>query len=121
MPVAFGVLAPALGNIAAGTLRVLAVTSRARFVLLPEVPTASESGLPGFEPVLHHGLLAPAGTPRPVVDRPSKELRALAALKEVQERTHAEGGNSLASMVDEYTADIDREYAKWARLSASSI
>jgi tripartite-type tricarboxylate transporter receptor subunit TctC len=116
VPVAFGVLPPALGNIAAGTLRVLAVTSRTRFSLLPNVPTVDESGLPGFEAVLHYGLLAPAGTPRPIVDRLNKELRALVGLEEVQQHIRAEGGDPLTSTADEYTADIDREETKWGAL-----
>lgn len=116
VPVAFGVLPPALGNIAAGTLKVLAVTSRTRFSLLPNVPTAEEAGLPGFEAVLHYGLLAPAGTPRPIVDRLNTELRALVASEDVQKRIRAEGGDPLTSTADEYTADVEREYAKWGAL-----
>jgi tripartite-type tricarboxylate transporter receptor subunit TctC len=116
VPVAFGVLPPALGNIAAGTLRVLAVMSATRFSLLPDVPTAAESGVPGFESVLHYGLLAPAGTPRPIVDRLNRELRKLVNLDEVQQRIHAEGGDPLTSTPDEYTADIEREAAKWGSL-----
>ena len=77
VPIAFGVLPPALGNLQAGTLRAIAVLSPKRFSLLPDVPTASESGLPGFESVLHYGVLAPAGTPRPIIDRLNAALRAL--------------------------------------------
>lgn len=110
---AFGVLPPALGNIAAGQLRVLAVTSATRFSLLPDVPTANESGLPGFEAVLHHGLLAPARTPRPIIDRLNKELRDITS---VQRRIHGVSGGPLASTVDEYTADTDREMTKWRSL-----
>src|SRR5215469_10397046 len=69
VPIAFGVLPPALGNLQAGTLRAIAVLGPTRFSLLPDVPTASESGLPGFESVLHYGLLAPAGTPAPIIAR----------------------------------------------------
>jgi len=116
VPVAFGVLPPAIGNIAAGTLRVLAVLSAKRFSLLPDVPTAAESGLPGFEAVLHYGLLAPAGTPRPIVDRLNAELRKLVNLEEVQQRIHSEGGDPLTSSPDEYTADIERESTKWGAL-----
>ena len=76
VPIAFGVLPPAIGNLQAGTLRAIAVLGDKRFSLLPDVPTATEFGLPGFELVLHYGLLAPAGTPRPIVDRLNKELRA---------------------------------------------
>jgi tripartite-type tricarboxylate transporter receptor subunit TctC len=116
VPVAFGVLPPALGNLQSGNLRAMAVTSLTRFSLLPDVPTIAESGLAGFEAVLHYGLLAPVGTPRPIVERLNAELRALVALSEVQQRIHAEGGDPLTSTADEYAADIEREEAKWAAL-----
>ena len=77
VPVAFGVIPPALGNIQAGMLRAIAVASPTRTSLLPDVPTFAESGMPGFESVLHYGLLAPAGTPRPIIDRLNAELRKL--------------------------------------------
>src|SRR4051794_25291888 len=114
--VAFGVLPPALGNIQAGTLRAIAVFGDTRFSLLPDVPTAAESGLPGFESVLHYGLLAPAGTPRPIVEKLNAELRKLVNSDEVKKRIHFEGGDPLTSSADEYAADIDREEAKWSAL-----
>src|SRR5690349_1825542 len=75
VPVAFNVMAPAMGNLQAGTLRAIAVLGPERSSLLPDVPTAAESGLPGFEAMLHYGLLAPAGTPAPIVARLNAELR----------------------------------------------
>src|SRR4029077_6910805 len=75
VPVAFGVLPPALGNLQAGALRAGAGVGPTRFRLLPGVPTGNESGLPGFESALHYGLLAPAGTPRPIVERLNQALR----------------------------------------------
>jgi tripartite-type tricarboxylate transporter receptor subunit TctC len=116
VPVAFGVLPPALGNIQAGKLRAVAVTSAKRFSLLPDVPTFDESGMPGFEAVLHYGLLAPAGTPKAVVDKLSAELRRLVATEEVQKRIHFEGGDPLTSTPAEYAADIDKEEKKWSAL-----
>jgi tripartite-type tricarboxylate transporter receptor subunit TctC len=116
VPIAFGVLPPALGNIQAGTLRAIAVFSDRRFSLLPDVPTATESGLPGFESVLHYGLLAPAGVPRPIVDKLNAELRKLVDSDEVRQRIHSEGGDPLTSTPDEYAADIDREETKWGAL-----
>ena len=116
VPVAFGVLPPALGNIAAGKLRVIAVTSKKRFSLLPDVPTFDESGMPGFEAVLHYGLLAPAGTPKEIVDRLSEELRKLVDTPEVQTQIHNEGGDPLTSTPAEYAADIDKEETKWGGL-----
>jgi len=120
VPIAFGVLPPALGNLSAGNLRAIAVLSPKRSSLLPDAPTAAESGLPGFESVLHYGLLAPAGTPRPIVDRLNKELRALVAMPEVQARIHSEGGDELTSSPDEYAADIDREETKWSAVVRKS-
>jgi len=116
VPVAFGVLPPALGNIAAGKLRVIAVTSKKRFSLLPDVPTFDESGMPGFEAVLHYGLLAPAGTPKEIVDRLNEELRKLVDTPEVQTQIHNEGGDPLTSTPAEYAADIDKEETKWGGL-----
>jgi tripartite-type tricarboxylate transporter receptor subunit TctC len=97
IPVAFGVLPPAISNIEAGNLRALAVTSLTRFSLLPNVPTVAESGLRGFEAVLHYGLLTPKGTPAPVIDRLNDLLRALVATEEVKQRIAAEGGDPLVS------------------------
>jgi len=116
VPVAFGVIPPALGNIQAGKLRAIAVASPTRTALLPDTPTFSESGMPGFEAVLHYGLLAPAGTPRPIVDKLNAELRKLAANDEVKKRIAAEGGDPLTSSPEEYAAHIDREETKWSTL-----
>ncbi|HUL89234.1 MAG TPA: tripartite tricarboxylate transporter substrate binding protein [Pseudolabrys sp.] len=116
VPIAFGVLPPALGNIHGGKLRVIAVTSKKRFSLLPDVPTFDESGLPGFEAVLHYGLLAPAGTPKAIVDRLNAEVRKLVDTPEVQLQIHNEGGDPLLSTPAEYAADIDKEEAKWGGL-----
>jgi tripartite-type tricarboxylate transporter receptor subunit TctC len=116
VPVAFGVLPPALGNIQSGTLRVIAVLSPARFSLLPDVPTATETGMPGFVSVLHYGLLAPAGTPAPIIARLNRELRALVDAEEVRKRIHLEGGDPLTSSPEEYAADIDAEETKWSTL-----
>jgi tripartite-type tricarboxylate transporter receptor subunit TctC len=116
VPVAFGVLPPALGNLHAGTLRAIAVLGPSRFSQLPDVPTADESGLPGFESVLHYGLLAPAGTPRPIIERLNAELRIVLESPQLQQRILAEGGDALASTPDEYGRDIEREAAKWGGL-----
>ena len=116
VPIAFGVIPPALGNIQASKLRAIAVASPTRTNLLPDVPTFTESGLAGFESVLHYGLLAPAGTPRPIVDKLNAELRKLVDTDDVKQRIHFEGGDPFTSSPDEYAAEIDREEAKWGAL-----
>ena len=116
VPIAFGVLPPALGNLQAGSLRAIAVASKKRFSLLPDVPTFDESGMPGFEAVLHYGLLAPYGTPPEIIDKLSFELRKLAEDPEVQKRIRLEGGDPLPSTALEYADDIDKEEKKWSAL-----
>ena len=116
VPMAFGVLPPALGNIQAGKLRAVAVASLKRSSLLPDTPTFDESGLPGFEGVLHYGVLAPAGTPKEIVDKLSAELRKLVGTEDVKKRIYAEGGDPMTSTAAEYAADIDREEKKWSGL-----
>jgi tripartite-type tricarboxylate transporter receptor subunit TctC len=116
VPIAFGVLPPAMGNIEAGTLRAVAVTSPTRFSLLPNVPTADESGMRGFIAVLHYGLLAPKGTPQGVIERLNKELRAIAGNNDVKKRIATEGGDPLISTPAEFDADIASELDKWGTL-----
>jgi tripartite-type tricarboxylate transporter receptor subunit TctC len=114
--VAFNTIAPALGQIQSGHLRAIAVAGRARSRLLPDVPTFIESGLPGFEAVARYGLLAPAGTPRPIIERINAELRAMVDSDAAAKRIVAAGAEALAATPDEYAADIAREQAKWSEL-----
>jgi tripartite-type tricarboxylate transporter receptor subunit TctC len=116
VPVVFGVLPPALGNIKDGRLIGIAVTSKNRFSLLPEVPTVDQTGMPGFEAVLTYGVLAPAGTPKEIVDRLSAELHKLAESPDVQQRVRTEGGDPISSTAAEYAKDIVIEDAKWGGL-----
>src|SRR5215475_5260788 len=116
VPIAFSVLPPALGNIQAGKLRAIAVTSKRRFSLLPDVPTFDEAGMPGFEAVLHYGLLAPAGTPKEIIEKLNGELRKLVDNADVQTQIHREGGDPMTSTPAEYADDIDKEEKKWSAL-----
>ena len=116
IPVIFSVMPPALGNIQAGKLRVLAVTTPTRMNLLPGAPTVAESGLPGFEAVLRYGLLVPAGTPRPIIDRLNTELRKIVVSADMKDRLAKEGSDPVASSPEEYAADMAREDAKWGPL-----
>lgn len=114
--VAFNTIAPALGNLQSKLLRALAVAGRTRSALLPDVPTVGESGLPGFEATVRYGLLAPIGTPRPIIDRINSELRATVSAGSARSRIAAQGGEPPFSTPEEYAADIDREQAKWGLL-----
>src|SRR6202045_3839559 len=84
IPMIFAPVPSTHANVSAGLLRALAVTGINRTNLLPDVPTMPEAGLPGFEASLYYGLVAPAGTPRPVIDKLNRELRAALASDEVK-------------------------------------
>ncbi|MBK5960532.1 hypothetical protein CCR97_20355 [Rhodoplanes elegans] len=99
-----------------GSLKALAVTSAQRSSLMPSVPTVSETGLPGYEVVLRYGLLAPAGTPRAIVDALNKALRTALASDDLKKRLAHEGAEVLPSSPEEYAADIDREETKWSKV-----
>jgi len=107
-------LSPILGNIKAGTLRALAVTTATRSPLLPDVPTIAESAVPGFSAAIRYGIAAPAGTPRPIIERLSKELRAAVESAEARKHMQGEGVDPLSSTPEEYAADIDSEETKWS-------
>jgi len=113
---ALNVLAPALSNLKSGGLKALAVLGPKRSSLLPDVPTSAEAGLPGFESGLNYGLLAPIGTPRPIIERLNAALRAGVDTPEVRGRIAADGGDPLPSTPEEYAADIEREDKKWGDL-----
>jgi tripartite-type tricarboxylate transporter receptor subunit TctC len=97
----------------------LAGTSLRRSAALPELPTVAESGLPGFDAVLSYGLVAPAGTPPPIIDRLNKDLRAALATDEVKKRLHQEGAEPMPTSPEEHAAVIDREETKWSALIKS--
>ena len=108
-----------VGNVKAGTLRALAVTTAERSKLMPDVPTVSESAVPGFSAAIRYGLAAPAGTPRPIIERLSRELRAAVSSDEMRERLAREGAEPIASTPEEYAAEIDAEETKWSAIVKS--
>jgi tripartite-type tricarboxylate transporter receptor subunit TctC len=110
---------PVIGQIKGGTLNALAVASASRLPFLPDVPTISESGVPGFSAVISYGLAAAAGTPRPIIERLSKELRAALDDETLRNRLVSEGGQVIAGTPEDYAAEIDREEKKWGPLVKS--
>ena len=104
----------------AGFIRALAVTSARHSTLLPDLPTLAESGLPGFDATLTYGLVAPAGTPRPVIDRLDTALRAALASEDVRNRLATEGAEPLPSTPEEYAVDIDHEETQWSKVIKAS-
>jgi tripartite-type tricarboxylate transporter receptor subunit TctC len=94
----------------------LAVTSLQRATTLPDVPTLDESGLPGFEAIAWYGLLAPAGTPKPIVDKIYREVARAVTAPEFRDVLIAQGSEPVASTPDELAKRIRSELALWTKV-----
>jgi len=104
------------GQIRSGLLRTIAVTGEARSSIFPDVPTVTESGVPGYAAVIHYGMVAPAGISRVIADRLNAELRAALGSEDVRARIAEEGGEALPGSPDEQAKDMKEEEAKWGAL-----
>jgi len=110
----FAVMQPLQPQIQSGKLRALAVTSAKRFPLLPDLPTIAESGYPGFDALAWNGVLVPAGTPKPVVQRLNADINAILKDPDVVQRMHAAGFDLVGGTPEDFSALIKAESEKWA-------
>jgi tripartite-type tricarboxylate transporter receptor subunit TctC len=113
VPMTITTVPPSIAQIRSGLLRAIAVTGDTRLPTLPDVPTIAESGVPGYVAVIHYGMVAPAGTPRPIVDRLNAELNAALQSEEMRARIADESGDALGGTPEQQAADIDAEETKW--------
>jgi tripartite-type tricarboxylate transporter receptor subunit TctC len=120
IPMGFAPIPATHANVSAGLLRALAVTGTTRSNLLPDVPTMIEAGVPGFDASLYYGLVAPAGTPRPVIDKLNRELRAALASEEVKKQLGLDGTEITPGTPEAYADFIDRDERKWSELVKAS-
>jgi tripartite-type tricarboxylate transporter receptor subunit TctC len=120
VPVMFVNLPPAMGHIRSGKVRALAVTTAERWKSLPDVPTVAESGVPGFETVAWFGLLAPAGTPRPVIERLAVEIHKIVQMPDVRARIEGTGAQEIGSTPGEFAARIRGDVEKWKRVAEAA-
>lgn len=107
----------ALPFIKAGRLKGIAVTSATRARTTPELPTVSESGVPGYEVIAWYGMFAPAGTPAPLVNKLQTESRRALQTPDVARRMEAEGTDVVGSTPQQFAADVKAEFAKWRDLA----
>jgi tripartite-type tricarboxylate transporter receptor subunit TctC len=105
-----------ISQVKAGRLRLLAVTTRERVKALPDVPTIAESGVPGYEFSNWWGLLAPRGTPEPIVQRLNQEVRRALQQPSVQARLGGESGEPVGSTPEYFRDYLKAEIAKYAKL-----
>lgn len=106
----------ALNFVKAGKLRALAVTTRNRLAVMPDVPTLSEAGVPGYDMAAWQGVVAAAGTPRPVVEKLNAEIVKALKLPDVQARLAADGWSITTSTPDQFAAYIASEIGRYARI-----
>jgi tripartite-type tricarboxylate transporter receptor subunit TctC len=115
-PIAFTSLPSAMPIIRDGKLRPLVVLSKTRVDILPDIPTTTEAGIPGHEGDTVSGIVAPAGTPKAIVDQLNAEIKKLVALPDMAEKLKALGFTPVASTPDEFAARINAEIAKWDKV-----
>ena len=106
----------AMPYIRAGRLRALGVTTLKRAQALPDVPSIAEAGLPGYEATQWFGLLAPAGTPRPIIDRLYQESSRALRTADMKERMTAEGLEVVGGTPEEFASYIRSETEKWTQV-----
>ena len=105
-----------LGSIKAGKLRPIAVAAMTRLALLPDVPTLNESGFAGFESSTYYGLLAPAGTPRPIIDKLHRELVKIIRSPESVTRLASVGAVPVANTPEQFAEENRKDVAKWGKI-----
>jgi tripartite-type tricarboxylate transporter receptor subunit TctC len=113
-------LPAAIEYIRQGQIRALAVTGSSRAASLPDVPTVAESGFPGFEVVTWQGLLAPAGTPEPILERLHAETRRAMARPEVADGLRAQGFDMASGSRADFAALVRAEAARWPAIVRAS-
>jgi len=116
----FAGLLPAQVQIKANRLRALAVTSAKRSPFIPDLPTVSEAAIPGFEVIGWYGMLAPAGTPPPIVARLNTEIVKILQLPDIRERIAGQGAEIVGDTPAHFEAFLKSDIARWAPVIKAS-
>ena len=114
--VAFEFIAPVVGQVKAGALRALAVSTRSRFAGLPDVPTAHEAGVPGYEVISWNGIGAPTGTPKAVINRLNKAVAEALAMPDVKQRFQELAVETRPDTPEGFRKLIASEIDKWSKV-----
>jgi tripartite-type tricarboxylate transporter receptor subunit TctC len=116
----FAAMPNVVGQVQAGKLRALAISTGKRSAVLPSVPTMAEAGVKDYEIAIWNGMLAPAATPREIINRLNAEIVRIVALPEVREGFAKVGAEPVTSTPEQFAAYIRSELAKWARVVKAS-
>ena len=103
-----------------GQLRPIAVSGPKRVAILPNTPTVAEAGVPGYSSLQWYGLLAPAGTPKPIIDKLHAEVAKVLASADVKERLAVDGAEAIGNTPAEFAALIKSELEKWANIARAA-
>lgn len=109
-----------MGHIASGKLMALAVTDAQRSAILPDLPTMIEAGVPGFESVLWFGLVAPAGTPQPIIDKLSRAANEALKSEDVLKSLKAQSVAAIGGTPQDFSRYIDAEAKRWTSVVNSA-
>jgi tripartite-type tricarboxylate transporter receptor subunit TctC len=112
----FDAITTMAGHARGGRVRALGSTGKARSAVTPEMPTVSEAGVPGYEATIWLGLMAPAATPRPVLDRLSAEVNKVVNAADVKDAWSKQGAVPMGMTVDQFGAFLREDVQKWAKL-----
>ena len=107
-------------NVRAGKLKGFGTSGRARSSVLPDVPTVAEAGVPGYEATIWLGVMAPAGTPKPIIDRLNAEITKVTGRAEVKEAWGKQGATALSMTPEQFGQYLRDDIAKWAKVIAQA-
>lgn len=110
----FDAITVMLPNVQSGALKGLATTGAQRSPITPNIPTVSEAGVPGYEATIWLGLMAPAATPKPIVEKLNAEVRKVIARPELREQWQKQGAQPMDMTTAQFAAYLNRDIAKWA-------
>jgi len=107
-------------NVRAGKLKGFGTSGRARSSVLPDMPTVAEAGVPGYEATIWLGVMAPAGTPKPIIDRLNAEITKVTGRAEVKESWGKQGATALSMTPEQFDKYLRDDIAKWAKVIAQA-
>ena len=107
-------------NVRAGKLKGFGTSGRARSSVLPDMPTVAEAGVPGYEATIWLGIMAPAGTPKPIIDRLNAEITKVTGRAEVKEAWGKQGATALSMTPEQFDRYLRDDIAKWAKVIAQA-
>ena len=106
----------AASTIESGLLKALGTSGKVRSPILPNVPTIAEAGIPGYDATIWMGVMAPAGTPRPIVELLNREINKILQRPDIQESWKRQGANTMAMSPEEFGAYVESEIERWGKL-----